>query len=56
MNRNLVGFGMRYGANKGKNTKLGEGMTGKGELWHTKEERTRRLEQELDGECLQGYG
>ena len=32
---------MRYGTNKEKNTKLGEGlikMTGEGEPWHTKEE------------------
>ena len=26
MNRNLVGFGMRYGTKKEKNTKLGEGL------------------------------
>ena len=32
---------MRYGTNKDRHTKLGEGlskMTGKGEPWHTKEE------------------
>ena len=42
MKRNyLLGFVMRYGTNKEKNTKLGEGlikMTGKGEPWHMKEE------------------
>ena len=42
MKSNLSGFGMRYVTNKEKNTKLGEGlikMTGKGEPWHTIEER-----------------
>ena len=33
MNRNLLGFGMRYGTDRG-----GVEMIGRGELWYTKEE------------------
>ena len=49
MYRNLVGFGMRHGINKEKKYKYKVGggveMTGKGELWHLKEEK----EEEIQG-------
>ena len=45
MNRNLVGFGKRYGTdNEEYKVRGGAEMTGRGELWHTKEEEATRQE------------